>query len=107
MDVFIKGTTTPFADIFTYRKTRLETKDSSFRNGPRLIEDFSTLKRLNDLKPGRITPEGLEIAAASTAEDNPSQTLLIYMWTLTENLSTREIDLDFIRSMLEGGASLR
>ena len=108
MDVFIKGTTTPFADIFTYRKTRLETKDSSFRNGPRLIEDFSTLKRLNDLKPGRITPEGSEIAAAKKSpEENPSQTLLIYMWTLTENLTTREIDLDFIRTMLDGGATLR
>ena len=109
MDNFIKGTTAPFADIFTYRKTRLQSnKGSSFRDGPRLIEDFSTVKKLNDLKPGRITPEGSEIAAAKKSpEENPSQTLLIYMWTLTENLTTREIDLDFIRSMLDGGATLR
>ena len=85
----------------------MEMKDgSSFREGPRLIEDFTTVKRINDLKPGRITPEGGDHELKSNGEENPNQTLLIYMWTLSENFATREIDLDFIRTMLDGGANM-
>ena len=107
MEDFVRATTSSgySTDMFSYRRTRLEMKDgSTFREGPRLIEDFDTRKRLNDNKPGRITPQGEALKVVKKGEDeNPNTTLLTYMWTLSENFAQREIDLDFIRSILNGG----
>ena len=104
MEEFIRGTTAPFCDIFTYRRSRLETRDGSdFRIGPRLIDSFLSMKSMNDLKPGRIAPE---VTAQPKSKNNPNMSLVIYMWTLSEDFSVREIDLEFIRSMLDGGASM-
>ena len=102
MNKFIRATTTPVGDIFTYRCSRLIT-GNAFRNGPNLIDDHQTAKRLNDLKPGRLTPESIK---DKETDYDPDQALVIYLWTLSENLTTELIDLDFIRSMVEGGASM-
>ena len=102
MEDFIKATTTPVADIFTYKCSRLIMKNG-FRDGPKMIEDFHTVKRLNNLKPGRLDPEP---GKKKSNDDDPNQALVLYLWTLTENFSVKLIDLDFIRKMVEGGASM-
>ena len=102
MEEFIRATTTPTGDIFTYRCSRLLHKNS-FRDGPNMIEDFETVKRLNDLKPGRLDPES---DTMKSTDNNPNQALVIYLWTLTENFSINYIDLDFIKTMVQGGASM-
>ena len=39
-------------------------------------------------------------------DGSPNHTLIRYLYELSDNLTIREIDLDFIRSLLSGGADV-